>query len=445
MGYRLIRRIVCDDKCIGYYVENNGKVAPVSLGIINKYVKSNKLENVAINSAGELYGINGFKIESLPVEQCKEKSEKSEKSEKKIQVIAINKRNGQIVSYELELNGKRANVKDEVFKRYSAESRINLNSIKTAKINDLDILGLEDLQNIYATHNLRDVAKKYIKVLDEVGEKAEKEQVLNSVKGLEVKIATMPMTEVYLVGQINQLKQDFNNGIIKYTEQFIKDTTNEIIADTEDLVSSMVKLNTRNTKLVAQDLMKIKEEIGGLSAVVDLDYFKKESTRIKTDILHLIDKVKKLLGIQEKEQAELDKTFKAIEQEVEKIAKDDELREQKIKILHEPWCLNNKAFLSSNKYLENCYLTDKENGKQVALSLARIKLNETFNLKGERTGFDVEYQGEKAHYNQILNNMNLLAAFIKLVEHEGLLSYCHINIVVESRGESRTIQLGVGE
>ena len=84
MSLELVKRVFQDDKCIGYYVSDGSKILPVKIEQVYGYAKNKRIANVAIrnnNGSLVLYGINGFRIEDLPVEKVKTSSNKIEVKE----------------------------------------------------------------------------------------------------------------------------------------------------------------------------------------------------------------------------------------------------------------------------------------------------------------------------------------------------------------------------
>lgn len=445
MGFRLVKRVFRGDKCVGYYMNGNGRIEPVGIDIVHKYAVNKMIDNVSVknvNGSIVLFGINGFRIEDLPVERLKEKSNAD------LRVLEIHKIDGRITEYVIESTAKvRAAVKPEMVQNYLNAGRLDKESLKTAKVVERST---ENLVSIYNKHKeeIYSLVKKYLSVIDalETGDISEKDKIVGKIREIEAVAAQNKMDKETFINTLEQCKRALMSGIQNKIEIYRKNTFNNIRVDLNKLSINIKKLDRNNSLKVVQDVRVLQQKIDELKNIQDFDTYRKLYNEVNKSLVSLNNRVADTLNKQNKENQELDRKLDLIKQEISKIPENDELREQKIKIMYEPWCLSNKTFLSSNQYLTNCYLTSKNgDNTQSALSLKNLTIKETFNNNNQRTGFDVVYRnnGRKYHFRQKLNNMSLLAAFIKVAEDENLLKDNCVNIKVQSRGESRSIKLGV--
>lgn len=445
MGFRLVKRVFRGDKCVGYYMNGNGKTAPVGIDIVNKYAINKMIDNIGVknvNGSIVLYGVNGFRIEDLPVERLK-----SGEPQADLKLLEIHKLDGKIVSYKVASNTSdlKATVKPELMQNYINAGRVNKESLNTAKVIERTT---ENLLSIYSKYkdSIYNLVRDYVVIIDalETGDKSEKDRIVKKIREIEAIASQNEMAKDKFVDILEQCKSVLTKGIADKSNIYKRNATNNISVSLNRLMNDIKKLDRDNLTLVIEDVNILQKQINDLRSVQDLESYRIKYNDINKYLISIINKVVEMINKQEKERQELDKKFSIIKQEIKRIPENDELREQKIKIMYEPWCLSNKTFLVSKQYLDNCYLTNKyDSTNKPVLSLMHLDIKETFNSKNQRTGFDVVYGDRKYHYRQVLNNMSLLAAFIKVAEDENLLKDNYVNIKVKSRGESRSIRLGV--
>lgn len=446
MGLKLVKRVFRDGECVGYYVNGNGRIEPVGLDLVNKYALNKMIDNVSTRNVDGniiLFGINGFRIEDLPVEKLK--SAKPEKPKADLKLLEINKVDGKIVSYTLvsTVNNVKAAVKPEMLQNYINAGRVDKGSLNSAKVTERFTESLQDIYNRDKSE-IYTLVNKYIKVVDalETGDKSEKDKVVRKIREIEGIVKDNSMDRGKFKELIKNCKSALNSGIDSKIGIYKRNSINDISVSLNKLTSDISGLDKDNLELVIPDIEELSSSINRLKTLSDFDSYRECRVEIHKALMSINSRVAAMLHQQKKEDKEISARLAQRDKEIKMIPQDDVLRNQKIKIMNEPWCLTNKQFLSAKANLENCFITNSENGK-IVLSFKHVDMKETFNSSGQRTGFEVIYKGNKYHYKQHMTNMNVIAAFIKVAEDEGLLSNNSMNIKVPYKGESRVVKLKI--
>lgn len=450
MGCRLVKRVFRDDTCIGYYMTDGVRVELININDVYSYIQNGLIENVAlkfVNGKPVIYGTNGFRIEDLPVEKLQKEKQGGQKGTI-LHILSVNRdASGNVVGFKVTDGMKQADVSINLAVGYLNRGILDKDSSEKLSTFLKGIEGQEkvDLVKVYNEYDIRDTARAYIEVLDalETGDKSEKNSVVDRVKTLENKAASGGVSEQLFREELSKFKGDLINRTADKTSIYIKNSRNSLAAQITKLVDRIRGLKKEHVSLIVSDISSLNALVNELGSIKDFNTFRNKYKDANKVYIDLNRKANDLLNKQQLEESELNKKFNEINTEISKISDADELKSEKVKLLYEPWCLNNRPFLNSGKYLENCYLTDKETGK-MKLSLAHVSVNETFSqATGKRTGFKVSFNGKEYIYKQVLNNMNLMAAFIKVAEDNNLLASSDVNIRVKSRGETHNIRLGV--
>ena len=443
MGLKLVKRVFRDDECVGYYVNGNGTIKPVAIDIVNKYALNKMIDNVSTRNVDGniiLFGINGFRIEDLPVEKLKSAKPKAD-----LKILEINKIDGVIVSYTLmsTVNNVKAAVKPEMLQNYINSGRVDRNSLNSAKVTERFT---ESLQSIYDSNKaeIYRLVNEYVKVVDalETGDKSEKDKVVRKIREIEgiAKENSMDRSEFRTL--LKNCKSALHNGIDNKIDIYKRNSLNDISVSLNRLTSDISKLDKDNLELVLPDIKELNININRLKTLNDFENYRACRVEIHKALMSINSRVAAMLHQQIKEDREINAKLAQRDKEIRLIPQNDALREQKIKLMSEPWCLANKQFLASKANIENCFITNEVNGK-VILSFRHVDMRETFTNSGQRTGFEVVYNGNRYHYKQNMTNMNVMAAFLKVAEDEGLLSNNCMKIRVPYNDESKVVKLGL--
>lgn len=434
MSLELVKRVFQDDKCIGYYVSDGSKILPVKIEQVYGYAKNKRIANVAIrnnNGSLVLYGINGFRIEDLPVEKVKTSSNK-------IEVKEIYKSDGIEIGYTLYLNGKTSKVNREVYQNYLNNGKIDKSSITKAKVIDnKSSIDCSDIFNKYKIHDLVNESIRIMRACNNENNKGLIDDIVKAAGNAEKAGKAWTKSREQYENAIVSLRNNILNQIKINTALYIRSTSNMLKSSIEKAADQSIKIRDKES---FAKLLKLSKMLDALKNADSFDDYNRQYREINTQFnsikLEIDSKVKNEL----KKEADIKKRMALANGAIAKLDKQDELYKEKVKILMEPWCINNMKFLNSSRYLENIFILDNKNN--TVASLFNIRFKEVFS-GAYKAGFEVTYGDKKYTFRQVLNNLNMLAAFIYVARNAGILDGNTVNIKVDSNGMQRNIQLGV--
>lgn len=442
MKLKLVKRVFQDNKCVGYYVSNGTKTMPVNIDMVYKYVQNNSVANVGlkiVNGAPVLYGINGFKIEDLPIE----KLTSTKKQTANISIVEVYRKDNKDVGYTLSCNGKTIKVSRDKMLEYDKAGKIVRESLKTAKV--INEKTEVDYTELFRKSGITDKARKCIKVISAMntGDKTEIDEIVSIVNSLKDASSHWSKSKEAYIAELNTRLNYIDTKTQRSIAAVRVNNINTITAKVQAEMTRAARLKTAGGNKVVEHIKKsIIPDVVNLSKCMDFDAFMNLYKQLDNKLVTISKKIREFESVKAQNIAETNKRVALANDIIQSMNKNDELYNEKVKIVKEPWCLNNRAFLQSSKYLENCYVTDKETKKDLKLSFKNVTFKETIS-NNRRTGFEVRYKDKVYYYRQALNNMNLLAAFLKVAEDENILGNSSVSIKVRSGGESKIVPLGV--
>uniref|UniRef100_A0A7S3J3X7 Kinesin motor domain-containing protein n=1 Tax=Euplotes harpa TaxID=151035 RepID=A0A7S3J3X7_9SPIT len=205
---------------------------------------------------------------------------------------------------------------------------------------------LEELQNAYDTY--KDNAQKRIQELEDLVEKAEEERVdLDNYREKDFEIESLISTVDEKEEIISQLQKEKDKDKIKFESEIAELDTRlkNLTTDHETLLNDLKEIKELNEqKLVEQSLQihqlteentKLKEDYSTLSSTSQsqIDSMQKDLSELKSSVEELSAKEKKLKGLVEEKEAEIDSTNKKCEElSIELFEADEHLEEEKRKV-----------------------------------------------------------------------------------------------------------------
>lgn len=445
MGLKLTKRVFRDDKCVGYYVTDGRKTLPMNIVDVQNYVMQNRIDNVRAKSTVNgivLYGVDGFRIEDLPVEK------QVTKPKKDIEVEAIHKRDGVIIGYTVKCNGVSAKVNIDIFNKYMQAGRVYESSLKTAKIVETNTVKKVDLAKVYSEYDLRGEAKRYVAILRalETGDKTEENKIVSIINRIESFAKESSKTEAEFRELVEKAIKMIRDGADDKTKIYMRNSRNDLQATLSSMTEEIKALPMDTTsKNIVTNFMSVVSDTKELSKYSDFEGFRKHISGIHKKIGNIRSCIDNARELQASKDRRTEQIMENARRKIEALNPNDELRSEKALIYKEPWSYKNDKFLEGTDHFKDIFITAKDESKRYFLRMMDISWKETFNPETHRrTGFDAVYNGKKYHYAQVMNNINMLAAFIKIAEDNDYIGMGDMGIKVRIGSEIREITLGVG-
>lgn len=444
MKLKLVKRVFQDNKCVGYYVSDGNRTLPVSIDNVVKYVQAGVVPHVGlkiVEGSYVLYGKDGFKIEDIPVV----KLESTKKSSANIRIIEVYKDAGKDVGYTLECNGRTTKVSRAKMLEYDKAGKIVRESIITAKVinREAEI----DCSELFKATGIMEKAKQCINVIAfmNTGDKTEIDELARTVNSFRESSAHWKGTKESFVTEAKKQLAYIDNKTNRSFEAAKVNSINSLSSRAQVEIRKANALGTSGGEQVAVYIGKNVFPLATkLAETKDFNTFVEYYKKAENALIIASKQLRKLESIKAQNNAENVKRNAIANDIIQRMNKNDELYNEKVRIIREPWCLNNRTFLTSTKNLANCLVTEKGNSNNVRLSLKDVTFRETFK-DNKRSGFEVRNNnnGKVYYYRQPLNNMNMMAAFVKVAKDENLLNNSIVNIKIKVNDEYKTIPLGV--
>lgn len=444
MKLKLVKRVFQDNKCVGYYVSDGNRTLPVSIDNVVKYVQAGVVPHVGlkiVEGSYVLYGKDGFKIEDIPVV----KLESTKKSSANIRIIEVYKDAGKDVGYTLECNGRTTKVSRAKMLEYDKAGKIVRESLRTAKIinRETEI----DCSELFKATGIMEKAKQCINVIAfmNTGDKTEIDEIARTVNSFRASSVHWKGTKESFVAEAKKQLAYIDNKTNRSFEAAKVNSINSLSSRAQVEIHKANALGTSGGEQVAVYIGKNVFPLATkLAETKDFNTFVEYYKKAENALIIASKQLRKLESIKAQNNAENVKRNAIANDIIQRMNKNDELYNEKVRIIREPWCLNNRTFLSSTKNLANCLVTEKGNSNNVRLSLKDVTFRETFK-DNKRSGFEVRNNnnGKVYYYRQPLNNMNMMAAFVKVAKDENLLNNSIVNIKIKVNDEYKTIPLGV--
>lgn len=444
MKLKLVKRVFQDNKCVGYYVSDGNRTLPVSIDNVVKYVQAGVVPHVGlkiVEGSYVLYGKDGFKIEDIPVV----KLESTKKSSANIRIIEVYKDAGKDVGYTLECNGRTTKVSRAKMLEYDKAGKIVRESLITAKVinREAEI----DCSELFKATGIMEKAKQCINVIAfmNTGDKTEIDELARTVNSFRESSAHWKGTKESFVTEAKKQLAYIDNKTNRSFEAAKVNSINSLSSRAQVEIRKANALGTSGGEQVAVYIGKNVFPLATkLAETKDFNTFVEYYKKAENALIIASKQLRKLESIKAQNNAENVKRNAIANDIIQRMNKNDELYNEKVRIIREPWCLNNRTFLSSTKNLANCLVTEKGNSNNVRLSLKDVTFRETFK-DNKRSGFEVRNNnnGKVYYYRQPLNNMNMMAAFVKVAKDENLLNNSIVNIKIKVNDEYKTIPLGV--
>lgn len=445
----LVKRIFRDGKCVGYYVSDGRKTLSINIDTVIRYALQGRIRNVAVrNVKGQqiLYGTNGFSIEKLEVEKLdkldKDKSDKKQVQASSVQsnllkVIEIISDDNGVIGYILELNGRKASVTVNQYNGYIRQNRVDTSTLdKAARV----YCGT----SLFEQSKIKDKARDCIRAMRESGDENAIPEVIALVNNAETTAKMWRGT-----------KQDFVtylNNILKYIELKLESVSSRLFRKKVEIAFAIIgkaandaaTLMTDKRQIYLKELKNVGTNLNALAAYDNVDDFNRDYDKLRDRIRNIRANLEADLKTQEQIRTGIKQLREASNKLIAALDPNDDLYNEKVTILNEPWCYNNIKFLEGSKYLKNCYITPVSQPDRMIASLASVQLKLNYTPKGDYSGFTLAYKGKVYKYNKKFNNINLIAAFIKAMNDAGKLAGNDFNISVESNGQIKNIKFVVG-
>lgn len=444
MKLKLVKRVFQDNKCVGYYVSDGNRTLPVSIDNVVKYVQAGVVPHVGlkiVDGSYVLYGKDGFKIEDIPVV----KLESTKKSSANIRIIEVYKDAGKDVGYTLECNGKTTKVSRTKMLEYDKAGKIVRESLRTAKVinREAEI----DCSELFKATGIMEKAKQCINVIAfmNTGDKTEIDELARTVNSFKASSAHWKGTKESFIAEAKKQLAYIDNKTNRSFEAAKVNSINSLSSRAQVEIHKANALGTSGGEQVAIYIGKNVFPLATkLAETKDFNTFVEYYKKAENALILASKQLRKLESIKAQNNAENVKRNAIANDIIQRMNKNDELYNEKVRIIREPWCLNNRTFLTSTKNLANCIVTEKGNSNNVRLSLKDVTFRETFK-DNKRSGFEVRNNnnGKVYYYRQPLNNMNMMAAFVKVAKDENLLNNSIVNIKIKVNDEYKTIPLGV--
>lgn len=444
MKLKLVKRVFQDNKCVGYYVSDGNRTLPVSIDNVVKYVQAGVVPHVGlkiVDGSYVLYGKDGFKIEDIPVV----KLESTKKSSANIRIIEVYKDAGKDVGYTLECNGKTTKVSRTKMLEYDKAGKIVRESLRTAKVinREAEI----DCSELFKATGIMEKAKQCINVIAfmNTGDKTEIDEIARTVNSFRASSVHWKGTKESFVAEAKKQLAYIDNKTNRSFEAAKVNSINSLSSRAQVEIHKANALGTSGGEQVAVYIGKNVFPLATkLAETKDFNTFVEYYKKAENALIIASKQLRKLESIKAQNNAENVKRNAIANDIIQRMNKNDELYNEKVRIIREPWCLNNRTFLTSTKNLANCLVTEKGNSNNVRLSLKDVTFRETFK-DNKRSGFEVRNNnnGKVYYYRQPLNNMNMMAAFVKVAKDENLLNNSIVNIKIKVNDEYKTIPLGV--
>lgn len=444
MKLKLVKRVFQDNKCVGYYVSDGNRTLPVSIDNVVKYVQTGVVPHVGlkiVEGSYVLYGKDGFKVEDIPVV----KLESTKKSSANIRIIEVYKDAGKDVGYTLECNGRTTKVSRAKMLEYDKAGKIVRESLRTAKVinREAEI----DCSELFKATGIIEKAKQCINVIAfmNTGDKTEIDEIARTVNSFRESSAHWKGTKESFVTEAKKQLAYIDNKTNRSFEAAKVNSINSLSSRAQVEIRKANALGTSGGEQVAVYIGKNVFPLATkLAETKDFNTFVEYYKKAENALILASKQLRKLESIKAQNNAENVKRNAIANDIIQRMNKNDELYNEKVRIIREPWCLNNRTFLTSTKNLANCLVTEKGNSNNVRLSLKDVTFRETFK-DNKRSGFEVRNNnnGKVYYYRQPLNNMNMMAAFVKVAKDENLLNNSIVNIKIKVNDEYKTIPLGV--
>lgn len=450
----LVKRIFKGGKCVGYYVSDGRKTLSINLDTVIRYALQGRIRNVAVrNVKGQqiLYGTNGFSIEKLEVEKLDSKENKepvktvtdtatnaATNANNLLKVLEVISDDSGAIGYVLELHGKIASVTPVQYRAYIRKNRVDTSTLERAK-------KVYCGSNLFEQSGIKDKARDCVRAMRESGDDNAIPEIISLVNNAESTAKAW-----------NGTKADFGvylDNILKYLELKLEGVSSKLFQKRIETAFAVVgkaandaaTLMTDKRHVYLAELKSIGMNLSALGAYNDINDFNRDYDKLRDKLRNLRASLDADLKTQEQIRSGIRQLREASNKLIAALDKNDELYNEKVIILNEPWCYKNIKFLEGSKYLKNCFITPIDNPEKMIASLASVQLKLTYTTKGDYSGFDLAYRGKKYHYNKRFNNFNLIAAFIRAMDDAGKLNGNDLNISVDSNGGIKNIKFIVRE
>lgn len=444
MKLKLVKRVFQDNRCVGYYVSDGNRTLPVSLDKVVQYVKSGVVPNVGlkiVEGSYVLYGKDGFRIENIPVV----KLESTKKESANIRIIEVYKDAGKDVGYTLECNGKTMKVSRAKMLEYDKAGKIVRESLRTAKVinREAEI----DCSELFKSTGILEKAKicRDVIAFMNTGDKTEIDELARTVNNFRADSVHWKGTRESFIVEAKKQLAYIDNKTNRSFEAAKVNSINSLSSKAQVEIHKAHALGTKGGEEVAVYIGKNVFPLATrLAETKDFNTFVEYYKKAENALIIASKQLRKLESIKAQNNAENIKRAAIANNIISRMNKNDELYNEKVRIIREPWCLNNRTFLASSTNLANCLVTEKGNSNNIRLSLKDVTFKETFK-DNKRSGFEVRNNnnGKVYYYRQPLNNMNMMAAFVKVANDENLLNNSVVNIKIKVNNEYKTIPLGI--
>lgn len=428
---KLIKRLMSNDEYCGFIIQDNsGLNHEINNDQAFKFAQSKLIDDVSIrfdNGKPILFGLHGFSITELPVER-----------KDNIIVEAIYKSGNEITGYQLNDGHKSVKVGNDWYKKYYAIGKINKKSISRAKV--ISDTTVNNLMPVYKEFNLRAEAIDYINIIKslETGDKTEIDKVSNIVRQVENEVILGKMSESEFRQYLSTIIGKLRANKKRKEDIYINNAFNGLTVELSKDMNRINALSSKNKKELSDGLKNLASATKELAQKKDFATFRLEYAKVKS----ALNKFNALLNRVENQQQSEDKhyaeIYNTIKNEENNIPANDKLKKEKYAIIRAPWYFKLKGLLYSSKGIENCFI--KRSDDKVIMSYRNIVVESTNDNK-----MAITCKGNKTIYNMPLNNMNILAGFIREAEKFNLLANNKLALQINTNGQTRVIDIALGK